>query len=199
MMSIARLLLGLILWLQPVAAIGQLKCELPNIKGVASIRTEGRMYLAIWRHTAEKDLLDIYDSHQCTESSRVASFEDTGIWWQSLSAIEDGAIVGFQVRTTVEEGWYGATKLFMYDGKKFNKSYASGEISEVTDLNGDGFPEVLEFLGNKGDPTGKVRVHVWRGSTFDMLTTVTANKLYSSKLIALLNSRESQSRADPYR
>lgn len=192
-MSILSRSLWLILFLSPLPAIGQLKCELPDTKGVASIRANGHMYLAVWRHSPQKDSLEIYSSGQCTDANRVASFDDPGIWWQSLSAIEDGAVVGFQVRSTAGEGWYGATKLFMYDGKQFRKSYDSGEISEVTDLNGDGFPEVLEFLSDKGNPIGKVNIYIWRRDKFDMLTTVAAGELHSAKLVALLNSTKSQS------
>jgi hypothetical protein len=197
-MRIEKVVVGLILLLSPLCAFGQLKCDLPDIKGVASIRTEGHTYLAVWRKTPQKNGLDIYDSHQCTESSRVATFEDTGVWWQSLSAIGDGAVLGFKIRTTVGEGWYGATKLFMYDGKKFHKSFESGEISEVTDLDGDGFPEVLEFLGDKGNAAGRVRVYIWRESRFDMLTTVAASELYSSKLRARLKSRAPESRTQQH-
>ena len=93
----------------------------------------------------------------------------------------------------MDEGWYGATKLFMYDGRKFNKSYDSVEESEVTDLDGDGIPEVIQFLGNRGDPVGKVRVYVWNGSRFLVLTTVAASELYSPKLHARLKSERSRS------
>jgi hypothetical protein len=156
------------------------------------------VYLAVWRHSPRKDFLEIYYTGHCTDADRVASFDDPGIWWQSLSAIEDGAVVGFQVRATAGEGWYGATKLFMYDGKKFSKSYDSGEISEVTDLNGDGFPEVLEFLSEKGNPTGKVHIYVWRGNKFEMLTTVAADELYSAKVVARLKSGKLQSRKEDH-
>jgi hypothetical protein len=70
----------------------------------------------------------------------------------------------------------------MYDGRQFRKSFESGETAEVIDLLGDGYPQVLEFLGGEGSPLRRVRVWVWRKDRFKFVTTVTASELYSAKL-----------------
>lgn len=181
--TVARLALVLI----PLPLWGQFRCDLPDVYGVATIRGD-RTYLAIWKHTDEKEILDIYAGLDCSDANRVAHFEDNGIHWQSLSAIEDYAVLGFQVRTTAGDDWFGATHLFMYDGKSFRKSFDSGETAEVVDLNGDGYPEVLEFVGGKGHPAGRVRVWIWRKGQFELLTTVSAAELYSAKVLSLLSS-----------
>jgi hypothetical protein len=190
-MRIDRMVMQAFFLLIPGLACGQLKCDLQNVRGVATIRGDGT-YLAVWRHTEQvasqpfMDILDIYRGLQCTDASRVAHFEDKETSWQSLSAIEDFVVLGFRVRTTAGDNWFGATKLFMFDGKQFRKSFDSGETAEVVDLVGDGYPEVLEFLGDKGRPAGKVRVWVWRKGQFKLLTIVTASELYSAKLLTLL-------------
>jgi hypothetical protein len=173
------------LLVMPALALGQFKCESTDVRGVASIRGD-KTYLAVWRHSDYQETLDIYAGLQCKDEERVAHFEDKGISWQSLSAIEDSAVLGFRVRSEVGEGWFGATKLFIYDGKMFIDAFESGEIAEVIDLDGDGYPEVVEFLGDKGRPSGKVRVWVWQTERFKLLTTVTASDLYSPRLLSML-------------
>jgi hypothetical protein len=144
----------------PGSVQAQSVCQLPDVKGIASFRTEGRIYVGVWRQSEQKNLLEIYSSQKLSAGERVASFEDDGVYWQSLSSISDGALVGFKIRTTVGEGWFGATKLYVYDGGEFRKVFDSGEVSEVLDLNGDGYPEVIEFLGSQSNPNDEVRISV---------------------------------------
>jgi hypothetical protein len=187
-MSIEKMVMQAVFLLISALAWGQFKCDLQNVSGVATIRGD-RIYLAVWRHTdpvEQMNILDIYAGLQCTDASRVAHFEDRETPWQSLSAIEDFAVLGFRVRTTAGDNWFGSTKVFMYDGKQFRKSFDSGEIAEVIDLVGDGYPQILEFLGDTRRPAGKVRVWVWRKGQFKLLTTVTASELYSAKLSSLI-------------
>ena len=171
----------------PGVVMGQISCDLADVKGVASIRGT-KTYLAVWRQIRFVDSLDIYAGLQCTEQNRVAHFEDKGTSWQSLSAVEDSVVLGFRVRTEAGEGWFGSTRLFMFDGKQFGKAFESGEDAEVIDLDGDGYPEVVEFLSGQGRPNGKVRVWVWQKNRYKVLTTVTASELYSQKLLSLLTS-----------
>jgi hypothetical protein len=186
-MRMLKVLTVVVFLLIPAFARGQIRCDLPNIYGVASIRGD-KTYLAVWRHSDQEEDLDIYGGLQCFDAIRVAHFEDKGIHWQSISAIEDSAVLGFRIRTEAGDDWFGATKLFMYDGKKFRKAFDSGEVTEVIDLDGDGFPEVLEFLANKGRPNGKVRVWIWRTNQFKVFTTVTTSEIYSARLLSLLSS-----------
>jgi hypothetical protein len=174
--------------LSPGVVMGQIVCDLPDVKGVASIRG-AKTYLAVWKQTRPfpVDTLDIYEGLQCKAESRVAHFEDKETSWQSLSAVEDSVVLGFRVRTEAGDGWFGWTKLFMFDGKKFYKAFESGETAEVIDLNGDGYPEVVEFLSGEGPPDGKARVWVWQKDRFVVLTTVGVSELYSQKLFSLLS------------
>jgi len=186
-MRIAKATSWAVFLLIPAFCWGQFKCDLPNVAGVATIRADGT-FLAVWRHADYEETLDIYRGLQCSDANRVAHFADKETRWQSLVAIEDGIVLGFRVRANAGDNWFGATKLFMYDGHSFRKSFESGEISEVMDLDGDGYPEVVEFLKDKGRPLGKVRVWIWRKGQFKLLTTVTAAELYSAKLLSLISN-----------
>jgi len=77
-------------------------------------------------------------------------------------------------------------KLFMYDGNRFLKAFDTGEIAEVIDVDGDGYPEVVEFLGNRGSASGRARIWIWQRSQFKLLTTVPISELYSEKVFSLL-------------
>jgi hypothetical protein len=97
-MRIAKMVVRAVLMLVPALAVGHLRCDLQNVYGVASINGDNT-YLAIWRHADQENILDIYSGLECTDAGRVAHFEDKGTPWQSLSAIEDLAVLGFRVRT----------------------------------------------------------------------------------------------------
>lgn len=175
------------LLLLPVTSTAEPNCVGNGTKGLASIRSDGRTYVAVWNQTDRNNRLDIYDSLGCT--NRIAEFSDNGVWWQSISAIPDGALLGFQVRSTAGEGWFGSTKLFLYDGHTFVKAFDSGEEAELLDLNGDGYPEIVEFLDGRGTPSGRVRINAWGGKSFHPVATVKAVDMFSAKVLTQLQEK----------
>lgn len=175
----------MVLWLlAPVTLKAGTNCMGSDTKGLASIRSDGRTYLAVWSQTDQENRLDIYDSLACT--NRISQFSDNGVWWQSMSAIPDGALLGFLIRSTAGEGWFGSTKLFLYDGHTFIKAFESGEEAELIDLNGDGYREVVEYLDGRGTPTGRVRINAWGPKGFRPVLTVKAADIFSTTVFRQL-------------
>src|SRR6266404_3909022 len=160
--------------------------EAPLVRGIASVRIAGELFVAVWR--VEPEALEIYRSTVLTKSNLVATFYNKGPDWQTLNAIDEGAVGGFQLRTIAEEGPYGGTTLFTYakSNRTFRRSYSSENISDVVDMLEAGYPIVLEYLGGRAVATDKVRIHVWRNDSFVPFSTVRIGDLHSPSTIRRL-------------
>lgn len=185
-MKLAGLVFCIVLSLSGTPSVAaQSPCDLSHAAGVASVRAD-KTYLAVWQNTDLAETLSIYAGLQCAQSKRVGQFKNSGVSWQSLTAIEDFAIVGFRIRTTAPDSWYGATKIFMYDGNSFVNAFESENDSEVIDLDGDGYPEVVEFLHDSRTPNTRAQIWVWNEKKFVPITTVPTKELFSPPIFALL-------------
>jgi hypothetical protein len=149
-----------------------------DLKGVASVHVDRATFIAIWTENPHSQTLEIYEVSKYPTVRLVNRFEDHDVPFQSLTAIQEGAVAGFQVRREVGEGWFGATLLYFYVGGKFGKVFETGDIAELLDVNGDGYPEVLEYHGGKDDPACKVTISVWRDHKYQYLMTVPLGQLF---------------------
>jgi hypothetical protein len=157
--------------------------DTPRLRGVASVRVGSTTFIAVWTETPQDQTLEIYGMRisKYPAVQLIDEFKDHGFPWQSLTAIQDGAVAGFQVRRTTGESWFGATMVYFYVGGRFKKVFESGDEAELFDLTGDGYPEALEYQGDKADPASKVKISVWKNNRYQYLTTVPVTELYSSE------------------
>jgi hypothetical protein len=152
----------------------------PDLRGVASVHIDSAKarFIAIWTENPQSQTLEIYEMSKYPTVRLVNQFEDRDVPFQSLTAIQDGAVAGFQVRRTTGEDWFGATLLYFYVAGKFMKVFETGDVAELLDVNGDGYPEVLEYQGDRSDPSCKVKISVWKDDKYQYLTTVPLSQLF---------------------
>ncbi len=123
--------------------------DAPGLRGVASVRVESAIFFGVWTETPRDQALKIYGMKRNNPTVQlIDEFKDDGVPWQSVTAIQDSAIVGFQVRRATGEGWCGATLIYFYVGGHFRKVFESGDVAELFDLTGDGYPHMLEYRGD---------------------------------------------------
>jgi hypothetical protein len=149
-----------------------------DLKGVASVRVDPATFIAIWTENPQSQTLEIYEMSKYPSVRLVNRFEDRDVPFQSLTAIQDGAVAGFQVRREVGEGWFGATLVYFYVAGKFRKVFETGDIAELLDVDGNGYPEALEYQGGKDDPACKVKISVWKDDKYQYLMTVPLSQLF---------------------
>jgi hypothetical protein len=149
-----------------------------DFRGVASVHVESERFIAVWTGDAGHETLEIYAMKKYPNVRLVNQFEDRDIPFQSLTAIQDGAVAGFQIRRTAGEDWFGATLLYFYVAGKFKKVFETGDVAELLDVNGDGYPEVLEYQGDRSDPASKVKISVWKDDKYQYLATVPLSRLF---------------------
>jgi|GEM_PF-2540898 len=155
----------------------------PGLRGVASVRVGSTIFIAVWVDSTGAQALKIYGMkpNKYPDVDLVVELKDDGFPWQSITAVQDGAVAGFLVRRTAGEGWFGASVLYLYVEGRFKKVFESGSVAELFDLNGDGYPEVLEYQGDKADSGAKVKISVWKNDRYQYLATVPLTHLYSSE------------------
>jgi hypothetical protein len=151
----------------------------PTFRGVASVRVESTTYIGLWTENPQSQKLQIFEMDKYPAVKLVAEFKDPDVRWQSLTAIQDGAVAGFQVRRTTGEGWFGATTAYFYMDGRFRKVFESGNVAEFVDLDGDGYPEALEYKGEKSDPACRVKISAWRKGKYQFIGTVPVSQLFS--------------------
>ena len=158
--------------------------DAPGLRGVASVRVGSTTFIAVWTETPQDQTLEIYGMRisKLPAAQLIDRFKDHGFPWQSLTAVQDGAVAGFQVRRTTGEGWFGATLVYFYVDGKFKKVFESGDVAELFDLNGDGYPEALEYRGDKSDPSCRVKISVWKNNRYQPLGTVPLSRLFSIQI-----------------
>jgi hypothetical protein len=156
----------------------------PGLRGVASVRVGSTIFIAVWVESPQAHALEIYGMKpsKYPDVQLVVELKDNGFPWQSITAVQDGAVAGFLVRRTAGEGWFGASVLYLYVEGRFKKVFESGSVADLLDLNGDGYPEVLEYQGDKADSGAKVKISVWKNDRYHYLATVPLTQLYSSKI-----------------
>jgi hypothetical protein len=153
--------------------------ERPNLKGVASVHVESTTFIAVWTETPQDQTLEIYEMPKYPAVKLVSRFRDKDVPWQSLTGIQDGAVAGFQIRRTTGEGWFGSTLVYFYVNGKFEKVFESGSKAELLDLNGDGFPAALEYVGDKSDTSCKAKINIWKNERYNYFATVPLSQLFS--------------------
>jgi hypothetical protein len=158
----------------PALAQGQ------RLQGIASVTTENQVFTVQWEYYEGENVLKLYRGLQVSEGTLVDTYKERDFSWTSVSSIPEGANRGFQVRTEVPEGWYGPLKVFLIVRGRLVKAYQSTEDAVVTDLDGDGHPEIVEFLNGRDAASPRTRILAVRANTkFEAVVTTTANHLYS--------------------
>lgn len=153
----------------------------PNVREVASVRLGATMFIGTWSETPQDQVLRIYEMSEYPNVHLINEFEDHDVPWQSLTAIQDAAVIGFQVRRTTGEGWFGATLVYLYVQGEFKKVFESGALAEMFDLNGDGYPEALEYQDDKSNLKCRVKINVWKDDRYQYVMTVPLDRLVSSE------------------
>jgi hypothetical protein len=155
--------------------------DTPSLKGVASVRIQPATFIAVWTKTPQDQTLEIYEMQKYPTVRLINKFKDRDVPWQSLTAIQDGAVAGFQIRRTTGEGWLGTTLIYLYVEGQFKKVFESGNEAELFDLTGDGYPEVIEYEGDKGSRRAQVRISAWKNNQYHYVMMVPIDKLSSTE------------------
>src|SRR5450432_4167874 len=105
----------------------------PGLRGVASVRVGSTTFIAVWVETPQAQALEIYamKPSKYPDVELVVELKDNGFPWQSITAVQDGAVAGFLVRRTAGEGWFGASALYLYVEGSFQESICIRQRSRV--------------------------------------------------------------------
>jgi hypothetical protein len=114
-----------------------------DFRGVASVLIGSERFIAVWTGDAGDQKLEIYGMKKYPTVRLVNQFTNPEVPFQSLTAVQDGAVAGFQLRRDAPEGWFGGTIVYFYVQGSFRKVFESEDEAELLDVNGDGYPEAL--------------------------------------------------------
>jgi len=96
-----------------------------------------------------------------------------GCDWERLVSLNGGSLQGFVLWMDHPDYWFGKTRVIVLNNGKFKRAYESNFSSEVVDINGDGFPEMIDSRWPDGDgrPQSSA-IYIWNGDTYILLMRV---------------------------
>lgn len=163
--------------------------EQGRVKGVASMRTGGKLYLAVWYAPLSKQFppaapysLRIFE-REAEQYKEVFRFDDKEVdTWEQLLQFDSPRLPGFVLMSKSGSSDRGPAIVVALVNNSFRVVY-EGDESEFVDLDADGISEILESVWPDGDGYPKsTSVHVWDGKRYRLLMKVGWNERFSPRV-----------------